>query len=708
MKKILLPALLLPSVLFAQSIITIHPSEISVMKFEGLSKKLTEHPVFSGEENKEAPENPSLHNTITWYGGHALPGGVDGALQKNYNTTSSEIKVLSVWDGLGETGNVQPSDNTIVVGPKHVLQMVNSPGTSLRIWDKATGQLLVSEQSISSIIGASNLGDPNIIYDAQADRYIFVVLAGNILSSTNITICVSKTNDPTADWYIYKITCGGLFSSNFPDFPKLAVWGNAYYITTNSGGPYTWVADRTSMLQGLPAAKAQKFTMKDFPGGGIQAASPVTVTGSLGAPADSKPIIMRAFDDAWTSATDNDVLEMYKMDINWDDPKLSSMTGPFTINIAPYDSYICNNDLNAGSCVPQQGTTNKIDAQGALLNDKSQYINFGTYESLVCTHITDARGDGIPGIRWYELRRQPGGEWSVYQQGTYSPDDADYRFISSSSINSNGDIAIGYNVSGNTLFPGFRITGRRSDDEAGQMTAPETIIENGDASQGSSDRYGDYNGLVNDPSDNSFWFTSNYTTFGGQWATSVVHFEIQPSALPVSFINFTAAKDAFNHISLAWATANENNNDYFAVERSSNGNTFTEIGRVPGTNNSAQTQQYVYIDKQPVAGNNFYRLRQVDKDGKFTYSKQVLINMDAASMIKLYPNPAVNNLTIEGLSSEGANTITVYDMQGKIIITKEVTGLNKYTLETSSLKSGNYILKISNDLLVISKPFTKQ
>lgn len=707
MKKKLLLLLLLPAFSFAQPVSRIHPSQVSVMEFGGVSKKLSDHPVFTGEENKEGPENPSLHKTIDWYGGHALPGGVDGALQKNYMLSTSDIKVLSVWDGLSESGGIIPSDNTMVVGPAHVLQMVNSPATSIRIWDKASGELLVNEQSVSSITGASNLGDPNIIYDAGADRYIFVVLAGNILSSTNITICVSKTNDPTGEWYIYKINCGGLFSSSFPDFPKLGIWGNAYYITTNSAGPYTWVADRNAMLQGLPAAKAQKFTMSDFPGGGIQAASPVTVTGNADAPADSKAIIIRPFDDAWTASSDNDVLELYKMDINWDDPKLSSMTGPFKIDIAPYDSYICNNDLNAGSCVPQQGTANRIDAQGAILNDKPQYRNFGTYESFVCTHITDARGDGISGIRWYELRRQPGGEWYIYQQGTYSPDDEGYRFISSVSINGNGDIAAGYNVSGKTLFPGFRITGRRAADDAGQMTAAETIIENGDAAQGGSDRYGDYNSLVNDPSDNSFWFTSNYTTTGGQWATSVVHFEVLESALPVSFVNFTAQKNIHNLITLNWSTANEHNNDYFSVERSANGISFSEIGRVPGTNNT-QAQQYVYIDKQPAAGNNFYRLRQVDKDGKFIYSKQVLINMDAASVVKLYPNPAAQTLFIEGLPEEKNTSITVYDMQGAVVFKKEITGINKYALPVSSLQSGNYIIKLSNDVFVVSKSFTKQ
>lgn len=706
MKKFLsLLVFFFPIFVFAQ-VTSIHPSEVINMNYAGISPKLSDNPSYNGEENIEGPENPSLHNEITWYGDKSAPGQTDNALQKNYSANSSEVKVLSTWDGLGETGGIVPSDNTIVVGQNHVVQMVNSPQTSIRIWDKATGQILINEETVSSIIGVSNLGDPNIIYDPQADRYIFVVLTGNIFSSANITLCISKTPNPTADWYIYNIKCGGLFSSNFPDFPKIGVWGNAYYITTNSGGPYVWVADRNSMLLGQTEAKAQKFTMKDFPGGGIQAASPVTVTGSLDAPADSKAIITRIFDDAWTSGADADDIELYKMDINWSDSKLSTMTGPLKLSIDSYDSYICGKDLNAGSCMPQKGTAQKIDGQGAILNDKCQYINFGAYESFVCTHITDARGDAVAGVRWYELRREPGGEWYIYQQGTYSPDDAAFRFISSVSINQNGDIAAGYNVSGKSLYTGFRITGRLAADDAGQMTAPETIIQNGDAAQGGN-RYGDYNGLVNDPSDNSFWFTSNYTTFGGQWATNVVHFEIKQSALPVSFINFTAQKDLYAHVSLNWATANESNNDYFAVERSANGTDFKEIGRVPGAGNSTQAQQYIYIDKAPAAGNNFYRLKQVDKDGKFTLSKQALINMDAATAVKIYPNPVLSKLTITGLNAGGNTTLQVFDMQGKMILQKQISSTDTYTLETSSLKSGNYLLKISNDGIVITKGFVK-
>ncbi len=541
MKKNLFLLLLSSSIIFyaqaQKKIISVHPYEQAEMKLVKVSPKLSQikSEIISKDEKQEAPENASLKNIMPYINPNAYPHGEDPVLQKNYaqenQPASSAIQILSNWDGLS-VGNVEPSDNTLAVGPHHVVQMVNGSGTLIRIWNKQTGALLVNSKSVSSIAGSSNIGDPSIVYDAQADRFIMLVIGGNLFFSSNLTICVSKTNDPTGEYYVYSVGAGGLFFGDFPDYPKISVWGNSYFVTTNSGGPIVWTLDRNKMITGAAAGRVQKFHLKDFPGGGIQSLSPVTVTGNTQPPSNSNAVMMRVFDDAWSSASNVDKLELFTMQIDWANSSNSTITGPFVVNIATYDSRLCTNDLNAGSCIPQKDVSRKLDALGGIIMDKAQYRNFGTYQSIVCTHMSDARGDGVAGVRWYELRKIGTADWTVFQQGTYSPNDGSHRFMGSVTINSNGTIALGYNSSGTTLFPGIRVTGRNINDASGNLTAPETIAKAGSASQTSSNRYGDYNGMVTDPTDGSFWFTGNYNPTPN-WATNVVHFKINASA-PIS------------------------------------------------------------------------------------------------------------------------------------------------------------------------------
>lgn len=512
------------------------PEEAMDIKLVKVSPKLTElKAAVISTANEKGPENESIRKQrINWYEDNALPKGADPVLQQDLfgpaGTAAASVQVLSNWEGL--VANVEPSDNTIAVGPNHVVQMINGSGTLIRIWDKQ-GNVLVNQRSVADITGSANVGDPNIVYDAQANRYVFLVIGGNILTTANITICISVTNDPTGSYYVYRVAkTSGLFSPSFPDYPKLSVWGNAYYVTTNSSGPIIWALNRSQMLAGAASVSTQRFKLKDFPGGGVQSTSPVTITGNAAPPANSRAVVMRVFDDAWSSAADVDVLELYGLSIDWSNSLNSTILGPLRLNIAAYDSRLCSNDLNASSCVPQPGVTRKLDAMGGLILDKAQYYNFGTYESIVCTHMSDARGDGVAGMRWYELRRTGNSNWSIFQQGTYSPNDGSHRFLSSVSINGQGTIAMGYNISGTTLFPGIRITGRNSGDAAGAMTAPETIAQAGSAAQTSSNRYGDYNGLVAD-ADGSFWLTANYNPTA-VWSTRVIHFRINNTgAAPV-------------------------------------------------------------------------------------------------------------------------------------------------------------------------------
>ena len=96
----------------------------------------------------------------------------------------------------------------------------------------------------------------------------------------------------------------------------------------------------------------------------------------------------------------------------------------------------------------------------------ASYRNLGTHAAVVFNQTVDATGTNQAGIRWYELRRVGTGPWTIFQQGTFSPD-ATHRWMGSMALNRLGEIGLGYTASSSAIFPGLRYTGRTPDDAAG-------------------------------------------------------------------------------------------------------------------------------------------------------------------------------------------------------------------------------------------------
>jgi uncharacterized repeat protein (TIGR01451 family) len=166
--------------------------------------------------------------------------------------------------------------------------------------------------------------------------------------------------------------------------------------------------------------------------------------------------------------------------------------------------------------------------------------------------------------------------------------------------------------------------------------------------------------------------------------------------LPVNLLSFQAElNDAVVHVT--WKTAMEENLKQFEVQRSANGVDFTTIGTVqPG-----QTT-YLFTDKEPLAGYNYYRLKSVDKDGSAKYSTTVLINVKngAAVISSIYPNPGNGNITLKLQGPvEGNVQVQVIDQQGRPVITRQLgvqhTTAFKTPLVLSGLSKGSYVLQIT-------------
>ena len=174
------------------------------------------------------------------------------------------------------------------------------------------------------------------------------------------------------------------------------------------------------------------------------------------------------------------------------------------------------------------------------------------------------------------------------------------------------------------------------------------------------------------------------------------------NSLPVTLTEFTG-KEKDGDVELKWTTETEINNKYFDVERSLDGTHFESIGKVTGAGNTTLTQHYGLVDRTAANGVNFYRLKQVDYDGKFTYSQVVAVKVTRINaVLKVYPNPAISQITAEYKGF--ANTkvqVQLIDNYGRTIINSiqqpGISGRISLQLGSAVKSAGTYWLKMTTD-----------
>jgi len=218
-------------------------------------------------------------------------------------------------------------------------------------------------------------------------------------------------------------------------------------------------------------------------------------------------------------------LNLWKFHVDFTTPANSTLTGPTAISVAAFTAA-----CGGGTCIPQPGTNNKLDSLADRLMNRLVYRNLGTSESLLVNHSVKISGNKrseVDGVRWYELRLT-GGNASVYQQGTFSPD-SNSRWMGSIAMDKNGNIAMGYSVSSGSVKPGIRYTGRAPGDTLGNMQSEATVITGNGVQTGSLHRWGDYSSMSVDPSDDcTFWYTTQYIPANGSfnWNTRINSFKM--------------------------------------------------------------------------------------------------------------------------------------------------------------------------------------
>ena len=464
-------------------------------------------------------------------------------------------------DGIDFTG-ANPSDTVGDVGIEHYVQMVNGVDdnnnnqTQVLIVDKTDGSTVsnfpLEELAAGSTTGCgAGRGDPIVAFDQtaanNAGRWMLAEMTGS-----SICVYISQTTDPTGNYFIYEF---GSVSGLLPDYYKPVIWPDAYYVGANercvvgangvcvdTDGRANYAFDRENMLLGNPARPIQVFSSSTLSGFNFQLLQAVHFDGLIPPPDGAPGIFMRHNDDESHSpdCADNsqDCLEFWEMAIDWDTPANSTFAGPTQIQISEFDSDLCG--LIAFACASQPGSdTPTLDPLREPIMWRPQFRNFGATQQITGTLVTDVDGTDRHGVRWFILERPGGtasGGWTLQQEGTFSPD-ATNRWMSSSAMDSSGNLLIGYNVSATDVFPGMRYAGRQVGDTAGVLTAGEFTIIDGTSPNGSN-RYGDYSAMVVDPVDDcTFWYTAQYNV-ASNWSTRMasMRFSACVSPSPMGFV----------------------------------------------------------------------------------------------------------------------------------------------------------------------------
>ncbi len=429
-------------------------------------------------------------------------------------------KNLLSFDGITDTqgGGFVPPDTNASVGATQVVETVN---VAYAVYDKTTGAQIMAPTNIQTLYkplggqcATGNLSDPVATYDKAAQRWLITMIAfNNSFSQNNACVAISTSSDATGTFHLYSFD----YKNVLPDYPKLGVWPDAYYLTTDSfpGGGFLTGAescalDRTNMLAGNTATSVCfQRPSSDF------ALLPADLDGSTPPPAGAPNYQM----DLGSSTQ----LNLYQFHVDFSITSNSTFTGPTKLTVAAYTDA-------CGTCITQPSPGEALDSLGDRLMYRMAYRNFGDHEALVANHSVKASGTNAAAsaVRWYEVR-SPGSSPVVFQSGTMgSGANGPAFWMGSIGMDKVGDIALGFSASGKTLDPSIVYTGRIPTDAAGKMESPKLVVKGGGVQTASFNRWGDYSSMQIDPVDDcTFWYTQEYYKATGSfnWSTHMTSFK---------------------------------------------------------------------------------------------------------------------------------------------------------------------------------------
>lgn len=497
----------------AQADVSEKPAEVVQGNFLGISiavrdlepvdeNQVDTHSEGDVKSNRKRPEavNPN-----------ALPlDGVDPIRQETFGTRLNRAPLVNFNGNSGAF----PPDPSGAAGPDHYVQAVN---TRYRVYDK-TGSPMTSSMNLSSLwAGSTNSGDPIVMYDRHADRWVITQFQ---TGSNEILLAVSTSPDPTDTYYTYSFSF-----PTFPDYPKYSIWSDGYYMTSNTSTQNAVVFEREKMLAGDPTAQ---MISKNLPGQatdyGFRSVLPADADGDL--PPYGTPCPMFLFEDDAYSGAAQDRIRVMEYSVDWNNPSAATLAYTQSIPVSAFDGVFSGSQWND---IAQPGTSQRLDAIASIFNYRAQYIRWPGYNTLMLCNAVDV-GGLTSGIRWYELHQGNADNdptWTVFQEGTYAPNDGKSRFLGSISKDFNGHVGLAYSIAGSSTFAGLAYTGRLNWDAPGEMTFTEQVAVDGQGAQTGGNRYGDYAQMTLDPDGETFWYTGEYLGNGGNRLTRIFSFNLQ-------------------------------------------------------------------------------------------------------------------------------------------------------------------------------------
>jgi hypothetical protein len=446
---------------------------------------------------------------------------------------------LMTFEGVGNLDGVLPPDNNGDVGADHYVEMVNMHFCA---YDKRTGTNVMSPRRMSELYAAAGFpapastsddGDPIVLYDHLANRWLISQFIVSVTPCHEV-VAVSQTADPTGAWNLYDFV---MPNNKMNDYPHFGVWPDGYYMTDNQfnsdwswGGAGVFVFDRAKMLAGDPSAGYQYFDLygADPNFGGLL---PADLDGPP--PPAGTPNYFAMMDDSYVNPFD--AVYIWEFHVDWTNAANSTFGNSgqpnYTNRVVAFDTVFGGGRNN----IPQLGSSQKLDAIADRLMHRVQYRYFGAYESLVTCHTVDADGADHAGVRYYELRRAlPGGLFAPREQATFVPD-SNHRWMGSAAMDGQGNMAVGYSVSGTGLYPSIRYAGRLASDPSNGLFQGEATLYAGSGAQTHpAARWGDYSMLAVDPTDDcTFWYVNEYLpyTSGADWHTRIGSFRLGSSTV---------------------------------------------------------------------------------------------------------------------------------------------------------------------------------
>jgi len=441
--------------------------------------------------------------------------GKDTAVQDTYLPAIHTKQLMSIEGTREDQGNAQVPDTNGAIGANQFVEITNF---DYEVFDKTTGKIVLKPTNTNTIFSGfgglcegTNPGDPVVLWDHLAQRWLVTYL--NYSGNNALCIAVSTSEDATGSYSRYEFDYGG----TLPDYPKYAVWPDAYYGTVNafgSGAAEPCAYDRTAMLAGKKAA-AVCFA----PNNNNFSFLPSDLDGATLPPTGAPNHYVEL------GNTSNQLAE-YDFHVDFTHPKKSTFTGPNSITV-PSFSLACG----GGGCIPQPSPGEQVESLGDRLLFRLAYRNFGDHESMVLTHaVTPGKNStAVSAMRWYELRSTPsGGTFSLYQAGTFQ-DKSTSLWMGAVGMDKAGNMALGMSASSNTVKPSIWYTGRLVGDPLGKMETPTIAIKGTAVQIGDSARWGDYSSMSIDPSDDcTFWYSQMYYNkkhggaSSGDWSSRIL------------------------------------------------------------------------------------------------------------------------------------------------------------------------------------------